>query len=67
MILRCTCSRATPLRTASRGLASLNMKERERTFIMVKPDAVQRGLVGNIISLVPFPTPLLLLNAVNIC
>jgi len=26
------------------------MKERERTFIMVKPDAVQRGLVGNIIS-----------------
>ncbi|EKX34775.1 hypothetical protein GUITHDRAFT_80303 [Guillardia theta CCMP2712] len=26
------------------------MKERERTFIMVKPDAVQRGLVGNIIT-----------------
>jgi len=26
------------------------MKERERTFIMVKPDAVQRGLVGNIIQ-----------------
>jgi len=42
--------RVAPLRAASRGLASLNMKERERTFIMVKPDAVQRGLVGNIIS-----------------
>jgi len=46
-----------PLRAASRGLASLNMKERERTFIMVKPDAVQRGLVGNIITSVP-PDPL---------
>ena len=42
--------RAAQLRSASRGLASLNMKERERTFIMVKPDAVQRGLVGNIIT-----------------
>ncbi|KAJ1492263.1 nucleoside diphosphate kinase [Baffinella frigidus] len=42
---------ASTLRTAAvRGLSSLNMKERERTFIMVKPDAVQRGLVGNIIS-----------------
>jgi hypothetical protein len=29
----------------SRGLATLNMKERERSFIMIKPDAVQRGLV----------------------
>lgn len=44
------CSRAAALRSANRGLASLNMKERERTFIMVKPDAVQRGLVGNIIT-----------------
>ena len=45
------CSgRAAQLRSASLGLASLNMKERERTFIMVKPDAVQRGLVGNIIT-----------------
>jgi nucleoside-diphosphate kinase len=26
------------------------MKERERTFLMVKPDGVQRGLVGNIIN-----------------
>ncbi|MBW6464253.1 MAG: nucleoside-diphosphate kinase [Firmicutes bacterium] len=26
------------------------MKERERTFLMVKPDGVQRGLVGNIVS-----------------
>ncbi|MFU8794497.1 MAG: nucleoside-diphosphate kinase [Dethiobacteria bacterium] len=26
------------------------MKERERTFLMVKPDGVQRGLIGNIIS-----------------
>ena len=26
------------------------MKIRERTFIMVKPDGVQRGLVGNVIS-----------------
>ena len=42
--------RAAALRSANRGLASLNMKERERTFIMVKPDAVQRGLVGNIIT-----------------
>jgi nucleoside-diphosphate kinase len=24
--------------------------EKERTFVMIKPDAVQRGLVGNIIS-----------------
>ncbi len=23
---------------------------RERTFVMIKPDGVQRGLVGNIIS-----------------
>ena len=44
------CSRGATLRSASRGLASLNMKERERTFIMIKPDAVQRGLVGNIIT-----------------
>jgi hypothetical protein len=51
------CRRVAPLRAASRGLASLNMKERERTFIMVKPDAVQRGLVGNIITSVP-PAPL---------
>jgi len=35
---------------ASRGFASLAMKERERSFIMIKPDAVQRGLVGNIIT-----------------
>ena len=34
---------------ASRGLASAP-KQRERTFIMVKPDAVQRGLVGQIIT-----------------
>lgn len=26
------------------------MKERERTFLMVKPDGVQRGLVGNVVS-----------------
>ena len=26
------------------------MKTRERTFIMVKPDGVQRGLVGHVIS-----------------
>lgn len=26
------------------------MKQREQTFLMVKPDGVQRGLVGNIIS-----------------
>ncbi len=26
------------------------METRERTFLMVKPDGVQRGLVGNIIS-----------------
>lgn len=26
------------------------MSERERTFVMVKPDAFQRGLVGDIIS-----------------
>jgi len=26
------------------------MSERERTFVMAKPDAVQRGLVGDIIS-----------------
>ena len=26
------------------------MVERERTFLMVKPDGVQRGLVGNVIS-----------------
>jgi hypothetical protein len=36
-------SRVAPLRSAKQGLASLNMKERERTFIMIKPDAVQRG------------------------
>ena len=42
--------RAAQLRSASRGLASLNMKERERTFIMVKPDGLQRGLVGHIIA-----------------
>lgn len=29
------------------------MKERERTFIMIKPDAVQRGLVGDIIKRCP--------------
>ena len=51
------CRRVAPLRATSRGLASLNMMERERTFIMVKPDAVQRGLVGNIITSVP-PSPL---------
>jgi nucleoside diphosphate kinase len=28
----------------------VQMKERERTFIMLKPDAVQRGLVGDIIK-----------------
>ena len=26
------------------------MKQREQTFLMVKPDGVQRGLVGNVIS-----------------
>ena len=26
------------------------MAQRERTFIMIKPDAVQRGLVGDIIK-----------------
>nr|HPZ65443.1 nucleoside-diphosphate kinase [Bacillota bacterium] len=26
------------------------MKTRERTFIMIKPDGVQRGLVGEVIS-----------------
>lgn len=26
------------------------MEERERTFLMVKPDGVQRGLVGNVVS-----------------
>jgi nucleoside-diphosphate kinase len=26
------------------------MKERERTFLMVKPDGVQRGLIGNVVS-----------------
>ncbi len=26
------------------------MKSREQTFLMVKPDGVQRGLIGNIIS-----------------
>ncbi len=26
------------------------MKEKERTFLMVKPDGVQRGLVGNVVS-----------------
>jgi len=26
------------------------MKEREKTFLMVKPDGVQRGLVGNVVS-----------------
>ncbi len=26
------------------------MKTRERTFLMIKPDGVQRGLIGNIIS-----------------
>lgn len=26
------------------------MKSREQTFLMVKPDGVQRGLVGNVIS-----------------
>ena len=26
------------------------MSERERTFVMVKPDGVQRGLIGDIIS-----------------
>lgn len=35
----------------SRGMASAP-KQRERTFIMVKPDAVQRGLVGQIITYV---------------
>jgi hypothetical protein len=43
-------SRTAPLRSSSRGLASAVPKERERTFIMVKPDAVQRGLVGQIIT-----------------
>uniref|UniRef100_A0A7S1FYL2 nucleoside-diphosphate kinase n=2 Tax=Corethron hystrix TaxID=216773 RepID=A0A7S1FYL2_9STRA len=35
--------------TASRGKA-LQMNINERTYIMIKPDGVQRGLVGNIIS-----------------
>ena len=26
------------------------MAQRERTFIMIKPDAVQRGLIGDIIK-----------------
>ncbi|HID26188.1 MAG TPA: nucleoside-diphosphate kinase, partial [Thermoplasmata archaeon] len=26
------------------------MMEKERTFVMIKPDAVQRGLIGEIIS-----------------
>ena len=26
------------------------MEEREQTFLMVKPDGVQRGLVGNVVS-----------------
>jgi nucleoside diphosphate kinase len=29
---------------------SVNMAAREQTFIMIKPDAVQRGLVGDIIK-----------------
>ncbi len=32
-----------------RGMA-VTMAARERTFIMIKPDAVQRGLVGDIIK-----------------
>ena len=28
----------------------LNIKKMERTFIMIKPDGVQRGLVGQIIA-----------------
>ena len=34
----------------SNKLVSLNLKEMEQTFIMIKPDGVQRGLVGEIIS-----------------
>jgi nucleoside-diphosphate kinase len=29
---------------------AVTMAARERTFIMIKPDAVQRGLVGDIIK-----------------
>merc|ERR1719506_1884798 len=29
---------------------SMSMSAAERTYIMIKPDGVQRGLVGNIIS-----------------
>jgi nucleoside-diphosphate kinase len=35
---------------APRAGSSLQMNSAERTYIMIKPDGVQRGIVGNIIS-----------------
>mmetsp|Transcript_17593 Transcript_17593/g.44456 ORF Transcript_17593/g.44456 Transcript_17593/m.44456 type:complete len:225 (+) Transcript_17593:3-677(+) len=45
-----TIASLRPTIAASRRAFSLQMKEREQTFIMIKPDAVQRGLVGDIIK-----------------
>eukprot|EP00986_Skeletonema_menzelii_P010234 scaffold4939_cov149-Skeletonema_menzelii.AAC.7 len=35
---------------APRSVSALQMNAAERTYIMIKPDGVQRGIVGNIIS-----------------
>ena len=45
---RTSSFRVTPCQQ-QRGMA-VTMAARERTFIMIKPDAVQRGLVGDIIK-----------------
>ncbi|CAJ1942588.1 unnamed protein product [Cylindrotheca closterium] len=36
--------------SVSRGSSMLSMSADEKTYIMIKPDGVQRGIVGNIVS-----------------
>ena len=43
------CSAFSPV-SRSFGSRSLMMNNAERTYIMIKPDGVQRGLIGNIIG-----------------
>merc|ERR1719231_1272246 len=38
------------MRTRFMGQHLLSMNTKEQTYIMIKPDGVQRGVVGNIIS-----------------